>query len=98
MKEEANKRRGTSKAMNSDTSSSQPSLTTRFEPTTSSMTWVILLQTRLRDCPTDTLARCALASLLEELEHPEEALCHWNAVLVCAPDSLKAQAGVVRCR
>lgn len=84
--------------MNIDTSSSQPSLTTRFEPTPSSMTWVILLQTRLRDCPTDTLARCALASLLEELEHPEEALCHWNAVLVCAPDSLKAQAGVVRCR
>lgn len=62
------------------------------------MKWVTLLQTRLTDCPTDALTQCALASLLEELGQPEEALCQWNAVLVCDPDSLKDRAGVVRCR
>lgn len=76
-------------------SASQPSPTTRFEPATSSMTWVILPQTRLTDRPTDTLARCALASLLQELGQSQEALCHWNAMLVCDPNSLKAQTGVV---
>ncbi len=76
-------------------SASQPSPITRFEPATSSMTWVILPQTRLMDRPTDTLARCALASLLQELGQSQEALCHWNAVLVCDPNSLKAQAGMV---
>jgi hypothetical protein len=37
--------------------------TTRSEPARSWMKWVTLLQTRLRDCPTDTLTRCPLASL-----------------------------------
>jgi len=59
---------------------------------------VNLLQTRLMDCPTDTLTRCALASLLEELGQPEEALCNWNAVLVCDSNNLKARERVARCR
>ncbi|MBU6481397.1 MAG: hypothetical protein KGS09_12735 [Nitrospirae bacterium] len=78
--------------------SSQPNPTTRSEPATSWIKWGTLLQVRLTDCPMDTRTRCMLASLLEELGQPEEALCHWNAVLVCDPDSLKARAGVVRCR
>jgi hypothetical protein len=98
LKEEVKNRRGASRAMNIGTPSAQPSSTTRSEPGTSWIKWVLLLQTRLTDCPTDTLTRCALASLLEELGQPDEALCHWNAVLVCDPDSLKARAGVVRCR
>ena len=84
--------------MNIGATSPQPSPTTRSEPATSWIKWVTLLQTRLTDCPTVTLRRCALASLLEELGQPEEALCHWNGVLVCDSDSLKARAGVVRGR
>lgn len=57
---------------------------------------------RLRDslavCPTDILARCELATLLEKLEQTEEALCNWYAVLACDPNSLKAREGVARCR
>ena len=98
LKVENKKRRGASRAMNIGTPSVQPSPTTESESGTSPMKWVPLLQTRLTDCPTDTLTRCTLASLLEELEKPEEALCHWNAVLLCDPDSLKARAGVARCR
>ena len=57
---------------------------------------------RLRDalagCPTDILARSELAMLLEQLGQPEEALCNWNVVLACDPNSLKAREGVARCR
>ena len=51
------------------------------------------LQDALAVCPTDILARCELATLLEKLEQPEEALCNWNAVLACDPNSLKAEKG-----
>lgn len=98
LKEESKKRRGASRAMSIGAPSAQPNPTTGSEPGTSPMKWVPLLQTRLTDCPTDTTTRCALASLLEELGQPEEALCHWNAVLVYDPDSQKARAGVARCR
>jgi hypothetical protein len=98
LKEERKKRRGASRAMSIGTPSVQPSPTTESESGTSCINGVTLLQTRLTDCPTDTLTRCALASLMEELGQPEEALCHWNAVLVCDPDSLKAREGVARCR
>ncbi|OGW50615.1 MAG: hypothetical protein A2V62_04530 [Nitrospirae bacterium RBG_19FT_COMBO_58_9] len=98
LKEENKKRGGASRAMNIGTPSAQPSPTTESEPGTSPMKWVSLLQARLTDCPTDTLTRCALASLLEELGQPEDALCHWNGVLLYDPNSLKAQAGVARCR
>ena len=98
LKEENKKRRSASRAMNIDTPSAQPSPPTESEPSTSRMKWVPLLQMRLADCPTDFLTRCTLASLLEDLGQPEEALCHWNAVLVYDPDSLKAQAGEARCR
>lgn len=56
------------------------------------------LQDALTVCPTDVLARCELATLLERLEQSEEALSHWQAVLVCDPNSLKAREGVARCR
>ena len=53
-------------------------------------------------CPgglsSDILARSELATLLEQLGQPEEALCNWNAVLACDPNSLKAREGVARCR
>lgn len=98
LKEENKKRRGASRAMSIGATEPQPSPTTLSEPATSCINWVTLLQTRLADCPTDTLTRYTLASLLEELGQSAEALCHWNAVLLCDPDSLKARAGVVRCR
>jgi hypothetical protein len=63
LKEEAKKWRGASKAMNIGATEPQPSPTTWSEPGTSWIKWVTLLQTRLADCPTDTLTRCALASL-----------------------------------
>ena len=56
------------------------------------------LQDALAVCPADILARCELATLLEKLEQPEEALCNWHAVLDCDPNSLKAREGVARCR
>lgn len=56
------------------------------------------LQDALAVCPTDILARSELATLLEQLDQPEEALFNWNAVLACNPNSLKAREGVARCR
>lgn len=55
------------------------------------------LQDALMFCPTDVLARCELATLLEKLEQPEEALAHWHVVLACDPNSLNAREGVARC-
>lgn len=98
LKEEAKKRRGGKQGDEHWRHVPQPSPTTWSEPATSWMKWVTLLQTRLTDCPTDTLTRCALASLLEELGQLEEALCNWNVVLVCGPNSLKAREGMARCR
>ncbi len=49
-------------------------------------------------CPTDVRVRCELATLLEELGQPEEALGHWKAVLARDPNHLKAWEGVARCR
>lgn len=98
LKEEATTRTGVGRAMNIGTPSAQPTITAESEPATSQVKWVALLQTRMADCPTDTLTRCTLASLLEELSQPEEALCHWNAVLVYDPNNLSARAGETRCR
>ena len=99
LKEEAKKWRGATKAMNIDATAPQLNPTTlSSEPGTSWVKWVPLLQMRLTDCPTDTLTRCSLASLQEELGKPEEALCHWNATQVYDPDNLKAREGMVRWR
>jgi hypothetical protein len=49
-------------------------------------------------CPTDILAERELATLLEQLGQLEEALCHWNAVLACDPNSLNDRDGVAQCR
>lgn len=63
--------------------------------------WILRI-TRLQEsvavCPTDILARGELATLLEQLDQPEEALFNWNAVLACNPNDLKAREGVARCR
>ncbi|HEU4685051.1 MAG TPA: tetratricopeptide repeat protein [Nitrospira sp.] len=56
------------------------------------------LQESLALCPTDVLARCELAALLEKLEQHEEALFNWRAVLACDPNHLKAREGLARCR
>jgi thioredoxin-like negative regulator of GroEL len=56
------------------------------------------LQDALAVCPADILARCELATLLEKLEQPEEALFNWNAVLTRDSNSLKAREGLARCR
>jgi tetratricopeptide (TPR) repeat protein len=56
------------------------------------------LQDILAICPADILAGSELAKLLEQMGLLEEALCHWNAVLACDPNSLNAREGVDRCR
>ena len=56
------------------------------------------LQQRLTYCPSDLLARCDLALLLEQLGQHEEAYSNWNAVLEADPNHLKAREGITRCR
>lgn len=56
------------------------------------------LQNLLNACPTNVLARCELATLLEELAQPEEAFLNWKAVLGCDPNNLQAREGMARCR
>lgn len=63
--------------------------------------WIVRigqLEDVLAVCPSDILAGSELATLLEQLGQPGKALCHWNAVLACDPNSLKAREGVARCR
>jgi thioredoxin-like negative regulator of GroEL len=58
--------------------------------------------TRLRGslavCPTDTVARCRLAALLEELGQHEEALFNWRMAVASDPNNLVAREGFARCR
>lgn len=56
------------------------------------------LQERLTACPTDVLARCELASVLEELGHLEKAAMNWEQVLARDTNNLKAWEGLARCR
>ena len=56
------------------------------------------LQKLLAIGPTDVLARCDVASLLEELGQYEEALSNWKAVVASDPTNLKAWEGTKRCR
>ena len=84
-------------AVNAERSVEPPALL----PRASSEEWIARigrLQDTLTICPTDILARCELAMLLEKLGRPEEALFNWNAVLACDPNSLHAREGVARCR
>ena len=84
-------------AVNAERSGESPALL----PRASSEEWIARigrLQDTLAICPTDILARCELAMLLEKLGRPEEALFNWNAVLACDPNSLHAREGVARCR
>jgi hypothetical protein len=62
------------------------------------MTRIGQLQDALGVCPNDILARSELATLLEHLGQPKQALCHWNMVLACDPNSLNGREGVARCR
>ena len=56
------------------------------------------LRGSLAVCPTDLLARCQLAALLEELGQYDEALFNWRMALACDPNSLVAREGFARCR
>jgi len=67
-------------------------------PNESSIDRLTELQKLLAVCPTDILARCDLASLLEELGQHEEALFNWKAVVASDPNNLKAWEGMTRCR
>jgi cytochrome c-type biogenesis protein CcmH/NrfG len=63
--------------------------------------WIIRisqLQEILAIGPADIAARSELATLLEQLDQPEEALLNWNAILSCDPNNLHAREGVARCR
>ena len=70
----------------------------RYVPSEEWIARISRLQDTLTVCPTDVLARCELATLLEKLEQPEEALVHWQVVLSCDSNSLNAREGVARCR
>ena len=65
-------------------------------PNESSIDRLTELQKLLAVCPTDILARCDLASLLEELGQHEEALVNWKAVVASDPNNLKAWEGMTR--
>jgi thioredoxin-like negative regulator of GroEL len=55
------------------------------------------LQKTLAVCPADISTRSDLATLLEQLDQPEEALFNWKAILSRDPNSLKAREGAARC-
>jgi hypothetical protein len=76
----------------------EPSALRPYAPSEEWIARIGRLQDALAVCPTDILAGCDLATLLEQLGQPEEALFNWNAVLACDPNSLKAREGVARCR
>ena len=87
----------TSMAMNAERSV-EPPAGTHHAPNEEWITRIGQLQDALTVCPNDILARSELATLLEQLGQPKQALCHWNAVLVCDPNSLNGREGVARCR
>lgn len=63
--------------------------------------WIIRiseLQETLAVSPADIAARSELATLLEQLDQPDDALLNWNAILACNPNNLQAREGVARCR
>lgn len=62
------------------------------------ITRVTRLQETLTVCPTNISARSELATLLEQLDKPEEALLNWNAILAFNPNNLKVREGVARCQ
>lgn len=79
-------------------SSDEPEFPMLYPSNEEWITRITQLQETLAICPTDILARSELATLLEHLDQPEEALFNWNAVLACNPNNLKAREGVARCR
>jgi len=62
------------------------------------ITRITRLQETLAVCPADISARNELATLLEQLDQPEEALLNWNTILDRNPNNLNAREGVARCR
>ena len=59
------------------------------------ITW---LQETLAVCPANISARSELATLLELVGKPEEALLNWNEILVFNPNNLNVREGVARCQ
>ena len=76
----------------------EPPAGTHHEPNEEWITRIGQLQDALAVCPNDILARSELATLLEQLGQPKQALCHWNMVLACDSNSLNGREGVARCR
>ena len=76
----------------------EPPAGTHHEPNEEWIPRIGQLQDALTVCPNDILARSELATLLEQLGQPKQALCHWNMVLACDPNSLNGREGVARCR
>jgi hypothetical protein len=62
------------------------------------ITRIARLQEALAVCPANVSARTELATLLEQLDKPEEALLNWNAILAFNPNNLKVREGVARCQ
>ena len=55
------------------------------------------LQKTVAVCPADLSTRSELATLLEQVNKPEEALANWAAILAFVPKNLKAREGMARC-
>ena len=81
-----------------DECSIEPAESTDSSPTEDRTTQIGHYQNILGFNPNDISARSELASLLEQLGQPKQALCHWNMVLACDPNSLNGREGVARCR
>ena len=55
------------------------------------------LQKSVAVCPADLSTRSELATLLEQVNKPEEALANWAAILAVDPKDLKVREGLARC-
>jgi hypothetical protein len=76
----------------------EPSSSRRNPPNEEWTIRISQLQETLAIGPADIATRSELATLLEQLDQPDEALLHWNAILSCDPNNLQAREGVARCR
>jgi thioredoxin-like negative regulator of GroEL len=76
----------------------EPSSSRSNTPNEERIIRIAQLQETLAVAPADVAARSELATLLEQVDQPEEALLYWNAILSCDPNNLQAREGVARCR
>jgi hypothetical protein len=75
-----------------------PSSPMRNPPDEELITRITRLQETLAACPANISARSELATLLEQVGNPKEALVNWNQILIFNPNNLNVREGVARCQ